>query len=259
MSHPLTLPFFHSSLSYRLKRPSSQHLVPEVQLGPAFTSDLLLCVSVLSVYPSQSSSPCCTKLHNSSVYLASCCPVGWNVTVVLAPQTHINTHTHKHAALFWFLSSVCLLLFSLCTLLWSLDSSASVLSQPSQPQGTEWIKGRWVKGGETERQFESIKRERRRGWGRTSLSAVVALFSSSEQSGRVRGKEGRERGQSLLHLFYSCCWHTCDISVWPLEHGRLQCLEKGKWHCTAPWIYPPPTNPSPTIICVPIILHLDVP
>lgn len=183
------------------------------------------------------------KLHNFSVYLASCCPVGSNVTVVLALQTHIHTNMQPS---FSFLARFCLLLFSFA-LPWSLDSSASVLSQASQPQGPSELKGRWVKGGETERQSES-KRKRRREWKiRTLFAVLVLLFSSEQNSSRER-----RRGGSGANLYYICFIHVVDtrvISVY--DHWTVADCSVWKRASSAaqPPKSTPPPNAAPAIIC----------
>lgn len=177
MSHPLTLPFFHTPLSYRFKHPNSQHLVP-YQSCFHFRS-APLCLSPM-FYPSQCSFLYCMRLHNfylsgfmlpSRLKCDSCtCPANMHRLT----QTHIHTSMQPS---FSFLAHFCLPLFSFA-LPRNLDSSASVLSQALQPQGLNWKKGRWVKRGETERQSESKSKRRRECKGRRTTSFAVPVLHS---------------------------------------------------------------------------------
>lgn len=180
------------------------------------------------------------RLHNFCVYLASCCPVGWNVTVVLAPPTHTDSHKHTYTSMqpsFSFLAYFCLSLFSFA-LPWSLDSSASVLSQASQPQGLNWMKGRWVKGGETERQSE-CKRKRRREEQHHLPSLGFILLGEWSSS--------RKRGGSGANLYYICFIHVVDtrvISVY--DHWTVADCSVWKRPCSA--VQPSKSTPTPSIL-----------
>ena len=131
------------------------------------------------------------------------------MTVALGPQTHTCTDSHKRTALLQFLSAF---LASPATLplrwCWSLDSSAPVLSQASQPRGPKRMKGRWVKEGETERQSESKKREEECKRRRTTSFTVLLLSSEWRREG-TRGGEGG----SGANLYYICFIHVVDTRV----------------------------------------------
>lgn len=130
-------------------------------------------------------------------------------------------HTHKDAALLQFIS-VCLppapLLSSALPL--SLDSAASVLSQASRPRGPGEWKGRWVKGGEAERQFESKRKRRGECKRRTAASfAVLVLLFSSEQN----SSSEREGGEGARPIFITSALFMLLTHVW------YQCMTTGPW------------------------------
>lgn len=106
----------------------------------------------------------CKQLHNSYVYPAWCCPTGWNVTVVFAPPIHTQAHKNHAAFPRGFLAHFCFLLFSFA-LPWSLDSSASVLSQASPPRGLEWM-GELGKRRRNRKTIRKQKKEEERVWER---------------------------------------------------------------------------------------------
>lgn len=195
-----------------------------------FWSALLCLYPLLLFLPV--SPPYCMGMHNFAVYRASCCPVGWNVTVVLGTHTlkkKKNPQTRSPPSV--SLPVFCLLLFS-SALPPSLDSSASVLSQALQPQGrTEWREDGWKeeRGKDNQRAKEGGRECKRR---TTSFAFCCAPFSSKR-----RKATKRRRGSSGARLYYICFIHVvdvCDISVWPVDRARLQCLEKGKQRCAAP-------------------------
>lgn len=72
----------------------------------------------------------------------------------------------------------------------------------------------------------------------------IICCPSSELKINSRGGGG-DCSQSWLHLFYSCCWLTCDIGAWSLERGKLQCLRKGQ---AALHSYPHPPSSLATVI-----------
>lgn len=158
-------------------------------------------------------------------------------------------HTHKDAALLQFIS-VCLPPAPLlCLWVWTVQPLCSV-----KPRGPGDRANEREDGWKEEKQKDNLRAKERGGESvreeqQHHLLSLCFFFPQSRIAA-ARGKEGRERGQSLLHLLYSCCWLTCDISVWPLDHGRLQCLGKGQAALRSPPNQPPPLNSAPTIICV---------
>lgn len=156
-----------------------------------------------------------------------------------------HTQTHTDVALLQFIS-LCLppalLLrtafefgqFSLC--------AQSSLTAP----GTEWMKGRWVKGGEGKTIWERGEEESVR-WRAVASFAVLELLSSfffffSEQI--CSSERGAWRGGSTANLYYICFIHVVDsrvISVY--DHWTMadcSVWEKGKQH--------PPVNPHHSIL-----------
>lgn len=80
------------------------------------------------------------ELHNFFVYPASCCPVGCKVSLVLVVCTHTHTVTHtqphkcvRRPSVYYLVSASSASSPPAPPL--SLDSSAAVLSQASQPRG----------------------------------------------------------------------------------------------------------------------------
>lgn len=120
---------------------------------------------------------------------------------------------------FSLLACVCLLLLSSALPL-SLDSAASVLSQASRPRGPGEWKGRWVKGGEAERQFESKRKRRGECKRRTAASfAVLVLLFSSEQN----SSSEREGGEGARPIFITSALFMLLTHVW------YQCMTTGPW------------------------------
>lgn len=120
------------------------------------------------------------ELHHFFVYPASCCPVGCKVSLVLVVCLHTHTVTHTHTAPqmralpLSLLSCVCLLrLLSSCTAFEFGQFSRCAQSSLTAP-------GRRLKGGESERQFQSErKKERKREEGVRERFVVASVAVSS--------------------------------------------------------------------------------
>lgn len=72
--------------------------------------------------------------------------------------------------------------------------------------------------------------------------ACVSFLSGAEYQRQDGGGGGCS--QPWLHLFYSCCWLTCDIGASPLERGKLL---SGKRAPSA--AEPPPPSSATTHVC----------
>lgn len=126
----------------------------------------------------------------------------------------------------------------LCTAFWVWTDQPLCSVMPHSP-GEQANEG--VIGG---RRRSSSMRERERRRSATSFAAPVCLFSSEL---KINSKTGAgDCSQSWFHLFYSCCWLTCDIGACSLEHGKVQCLRKGQ---AALHSYPHPPSSLSTVIC----------
>lgn len=128
----------------------------------------------------------------------------------------------------------------LCTAFWVWTDQPLCSVMPHSP-GEQANEG--VIGGRRSSSSSMRERERRRS-AFSSFAAPVCLFSSEL---KINSKTGAgDCSQSWFHLFYSCCWLTCDIGACSLEHGKVQCLRKGQ---AALHSYPHPPSSLSTVIC----------
>lgn len=105
------------------------------RFSPVLLSLLLLCAPAF--YPSQCSR---TKPSNSFVYLPSCCPVGCSVdSCSCSTKAHrLSQQRSPQPPVYYRVPASC---YSPLHRLWSLDRSASVLGDASQPWGASKRRG----------------------------------------------------------------------------------------------------------------------
>lgn len=126
---------------------------------------------------------------------------------------HAHTHSHAHTAP-QMRASPLSLLSCVCLLRLLSSRNAFEFGQFSRcAQSSLTAPGRRLKGGESERQFQSEKKERKKEGGgcKREIRCCRRLPSlppsgSEESGGREAVTEGgMEAANLLLHLFYSCC------------------------------------------------------
>lgn len=132
-----------------------------------------------------------------------------------------NMHTHTHAC-YSILACFCRRpLFSFAPP-WSLDSSASVLSQASQPQGpTEWR-------GDGRKEEKQKDRRRERKDRTTSFAASFSSDGAAAAEGEERGGSGANLITSVLFMLLTRMWYQCTTT------GPWQTAVSGKGHAAPP-------------------------
>lgn len=107
-----------------------------------------------------------------------------------SPHTQTQTYTNTQPYFSFFARFLPLALL-LCTALEFGQLSLCAQWSLAAP-GNNWMKGRWVKGGETERQSESKRKRRRVCKRRTTTSFAFSCAPFSSESRTAAKREGGE-------------------------------------------------------------------